>query len=569
MRHFLITLRLLSLAVALNLILIVQAATAQSSPAPSQATQQNVSASALAPRMDEYLNRLQRMNRFSGSVLVARNGQAILSRGYGLANRERNEPNTQQTKFRIGSVTKQFTAAAILLLQERGRLGVNDSICRFVADCPQTWQPVTIHQLLTHTSGIPNFTAFPEYGQLMTAPRTVAEIINTFRSRPLDFAPGTRFSYSNSGYILLGHIIERASNQTYGEFLRANVFAPLEMRNTGYATNEAALTNRAVGYTRDGDNIVVAQPIDMTVPFAAGGIYSTVEDLLKWDQALYTDRLLSRASRDAMFSRPYAFSDYGYGWVMANEGGRRTILHGGAIDGFQSFIARFPDERATVIVLSNNETTNDEQISRDLAGIMFGASVEMPRERRAIALAPEILNRYVGRYQLAPNFIITVTNENNRLMAQATAQDKLELFAESETDFFYQAVDAQITFERDAQGLVTGMVLHQNGRHIPGRRLSDNERQSRINVDARTLATYTGEYQLAPNVIVAVRLEGGRLMTQITGQQPFELIAQSETRFLVGGIDAEVEFERDATQNRTAALIIRQNGNTMRAAKIR
>ena len=559
-------LRLPSLAITLNLILVVQAVTAQSSPSP-QVTQQNVSA--LASRMDEYLSRLQRMNRFSGSVLVARDGRAILSRGYGLANRERNEPNTSQTKFRIGSLTKQFTAAAVLLLQERGRLRVTDSICRFVADCPQAWQPVTIHQLLTHTSGIPNFTDFAEYGQLMTAPRTVTEIINTFRSRPLDFAPGTRFSYSNSGYILLGHIVERASGQTYGEFLRANIFAPMEMRDTGYATNETTLSNRAVGYTQEGDNIRLAQAIDMTVPFAAGGLFSTVEDLLKWDQALYTDRLLSRASRDAMFSRPYTFSDYGYGWVMANEGGRRSILHGGAIDGFQSFIARFPDERATVIVLSNNEATNDEQIARDLAGIMFGASVEMPRERRAVALAPEVLNRYVGRYELAPNFIITVTNENNRLMAQATSQPKLELFAESETEFFYRAVDAQITFERDAQGRVTGMVLHQNGRHVPGRRLSDNERQGRVNIDAHTLATYIGEYQLAPNLIVAVRLEGERLMTQITGQPPFELIAQSQTRFLVGGVDAEVEFERDATQNRTTALIIRQNGNTMRAPKIR
>jgi len=214
----------------------VSAQTATTLPAPS--------APEIARKVEEYMNAAMRINRFSGSVLLARDGQPIVSRGYGLANIENDVSNTPQTVFRLGSVTKQFTAMAILLLQERGKLSVNDPICKYLADCPQTWQPITIKNLLTHTAGIPNYTDFPDFTKTAAAETTTAELITRFRDKPLQFALGEKFAYSNSGYYLLGAIIERVSGKSYPDFLQENIFAPLGMKHTGYDNPVRIIKNR-------------------------------------------------------------------------------------------------------------------------------------------------------------------------------------------------------------------------------------------------------------------------------------------------------------------------------------
>ncbi len=413
-------------------------------------------------KLDEYMTALTKTGRFSGSVLAARGGRVLLAKGYALANVELDVPNTAETKFRLGSVTKQFTAMSIMQLQEKGKLNVDDAVCKYVPECPEAWQKITIHHLLTHTSGIPNFTSFPNYVRTMHERSPVATTIERFKAKPLDFAPGEKFRYSNSGYVLLGYILEKAAGQEYADYLQQNIFGPLKMANSGYDTFSAVLKNRATGYSRRGGNLVNAAYLDMTIPHAAGALYSTVNDLYLWDQALYADTLVSKASLDRIFT-PFK-GDYAYGWMVTKRFNRKLISHGGGINGFATTIDRYPDDRACVIVLTNVEGSSVAPAARDLAAILFGENYRMPGTRKEVKVDPKIYDAYVGRYELAPNFILTVTRQGDRLITQATGQPQVEIFPESETVFFPKVVDATITFVKDAKGDVTHLVLDQNGR---------------------------------------------------------------------------------------------------------
>ena len=330
-----------------------------------------------AAQLDAYLSHLTATGAFRGSVLVGDNGM-LFSKGYGLADKDKHILNTPQTAFRIGSITKQFTAMAILILQERGKLHVQDHICIYIASCPSGWQLITIYQLLTHTSGIPDYTSFANFVATMGQPVTPEQLLNRFKNKPRDFLPGTKFRYSNSNYIVLGYIIEKASGESYALFLRENIFAPLQMRNTGYDENTPQLPKHATGYY---ENYVKTDFIDMSVPFAAGALYSTVLDMYMWDQALLTHRLVSQQSLDAMFT-PHTSCyqadcltpgdlGYGYGWYIAQDVNGKLIYHPGAIDGYISYNGFYPGRNVYIVVLSNLGTTDVLKIGSTLASMIL------------------------------------------------------------------------------------------------------------------------------------------------------------------------------------------------------
>jgi CubicO group peptidase (beta-lactamase class C family) len=335
------------------------------------ATTATLTAQDLAAELDTALQRVVEAGYLSGSVLVARDGQIILSQGYGLADRDKKIPNAAQTRYRIGSVTKQFTAMAILMLQEQGKINVQDPICDYLTDCPMAWKGIALHHLLTHTSGIPGFTELAGYETTKATPSSPDQTILRFRDRPLDFPPGEKWSYSNSNYVLLGKIIERASGQPYEDFLRTNIFEPLGMINTGYDHDQSDL---AIGYANE--ITTTADYLDMTIPYAAGSLYSTIEDLYRWDQALYTEQLVPQEALDAMFTA-YATiptsggMGYGYGWMIGQRFNRRIIFHGGGIDGYTSVIVRYPDDKVTVIVLTNQQNLDPTATSEVLATVVF------------------------------------------------------------------------------------------------------------------------------------------------------------------------------------------------------
>jgi CubicO group peptidase (beta-lactamase class C family) len=332
--------------------------------------------------IDDFVTNFAKQDRFSGSVLIAKDGKVLISKGYGLADVKQATPNTPQKVFRIGSMTKQFTAMAILLLQQQGKLNVKDLVCQLLPDCPETWQPITIRQLLNHTSGIPDFVAFPTHAAFKQKPRTPVELIAEFRDRPLDFVPGRQWAYSNSGYVVLGYLIEQLSGQPYCEFVGQHIFQPLQMTQSGCDSDALTRQDRVQGYAAPN---TLAGDIDMSVPYAAGGLYSTVEDLFLWDQSLYTTQLIPQALVDEMFRPSMPIPDaigisggYGYGWIIGEHVKHHVVWHRGGIEGFRSEIDRYLNDRITIIVLSNREDAAiDERghlaLASDIARLIFEA----------------------------------------------------------------------------------------------------------------------------------------------------------------------------------------------------
>lgn len=416
-------------------------------------------------RANEYLNALATLNRFRGTILIARDGRVLTTSSYGFANLEDEIPNTRQTKFHLASITKTFTAMAIMMLAERGKLNLQDPICKYLTDCPAALQPVSIHHLLTMSSGIPNFTDFPDWLQTRALPSNYANTIARFKDKPLDFPPGSKYNYSNSGYVLLAYIIEKASGKTYEGFLRENIFAPLKMANTGYDDNKVVLARRAIGYAREGIRLVRAPYLNTSVVKGAGGLYSTVDDLLLWDQALYEDKLVSRKSLETIFT--IHAGDFGYGWHIDEQFKRRRIFYDGVIIGFKSSISRYVADKVTIILLTNSDDVFINSAIRDLAAIVFGEKYNLPKERATVPQDAKTYDAYLGRYQLDTDLILNVTKEGNRLIGQVDGR-RFELLPETEAKFFVRDYDAQImfTFVKDEKGQVTHL-LYNRTQHAP------------------------------------------------------------------------------------------------------
>ena len=426
------------------------------------------SADDVAARIGEYMDAAAKIERFNGSVLLAKDGKVVFAKGYGLANAEHDVPNTPETRFRLGSITKQFTATAILLLRDQGKLTLDDPISKHLTDAPKSWDGVTVHHLLTHTSGIPSYTDSPIYRWRMTNPETVESMISRFKDLPLEFEPSSKFKYSNSGYFLLGAIIEKVSGKSYETFLQESIFDPLNMHDSGYDRPSKVLARRAAGYDRQGDTLANTQYLDMNQPYAAGSLYSTVGDLFKWDRALKDGKLLSQQSLVAMF-QPFK-NNYAYGWIVEDQNGRVRIGHGGGINGFATDFQRFPEENVCVVVLCNVVPADPGKVAGDLAAIAFGEIVELPTTREVAEIDPKVYDNYVGKYTLTSELTLTITKEDDRLFGQPTGQSKAELFPESETKFFLKVIDARLTFVRE-DGKVTHVILNHSGREVKGIRV--------------------------------------------------------------------------------------------------
>jgi CubicO group peptidase (beta-lactamase class C family) len=300
----------------------------------------------------------------------------LLSKGYGAANIEWDIPNTPSTKFRLGSITKQFTAASILLLVERGTLKLEDSIKTYLPDAPPAWERITIFNLLTHSSGIPNFTNLPAYKTQQLTDTPPATTIAMVRDKPLDFFPGEKMSYSNSGYVLLGYVIEKVSGGSYEQFVQDNIFTPLGMKDSGYDSNSAIIARRAAGYAPSPKGPVNAGYIHMSIPHAAGALYSTTEDLLRWEQGLFGGKVVSAASLQKM-TTPFK-NDYALGVVVQTTEGRTVVQHGGGIDGFNTFLAYYPADKLTVVVLANINGPAPGAIAAKLATVVHSGTVQKP-----------------------------------------------------------------------------------------------------------------------------------------------------------------------------------------------
>ncbi|MCW5982690.1 MAG: serine hydrolase [Bryobacteraceae bacterium] len=356
-------------------------------------------------RISRILQAYTDTGRFQGSVLVADRGEVILQKGYGMANLELNVPNRSDTKFRIGSLTKQFTAMLILQLAAEGKLKLDGKLSDYLPEYPKAAaERITIHQLLSHQSGIASYTTPDFMARRARDSFTPLELASVFWDRDLEFEPGSKYAYSNSGYHVLGLIVERMTGKSYEQVLKERILDALEMPDTGYDHTEAILSNRASGYTKTPDGVENATWVNMSIPFAAGGLCSTAPDLRKWDAALYTEKLVPHRYLELAFEPAAKFPDgggYGYGWMLGSRVlpvSKRHLpvqQHFGGIPGFTSMIIRLPEDRSLIVILANILGSEWGGVSNSIIQILYGEPAEIPKPSMADALARGIRARGV------------------------------------------------------------------------------------------------------------------------------------------------------------------------------
>ena len=419
-------------------------------------------------RMDQVVQSYVSNGTFAGSILVARGGDVIVSKGYGLANVEWNIPSTPSARFKVASITKQFTAAAILLLEERGRLKIDDLVKTYLPEAPPAWDRITLFHLLTHTAGFPGLQSPPTGRQppVESPDGTVAGFVTALMQRPLESPPGERFNYTNSGYLILGHLIQKLTGQSYETFIRENIFTPLGMKDSGL-DGPAVIARRAGSYTVTRNGLVNAPyASDRIVPNTAAGLYSTTEDLLRWQNGLYGGKVLSKASLDKM-TRPFK-DGYGLGVYIRTIDGRRAATHGGGVPPFAN-LTYFFDRGISVVVLGNLSVAPSAEIAGYLGALAYGDTVQLISEKKEITLPPSVIARYVGEYEFSNGQKMTARLDGGHLVLQTAGAPALTLLAESETRFFIRDRNLQIEFVRDTAGTVTELVVSQGTLQERGR----------------------------------------------------------------------------------------------------
>jgi len=394
------------------------------------------------------------------AAIVVRDGEILLRRGYGMADLEHGIPMRPDHVFRIGSITKQFTGVAILMLVDEGLLSLDDPLTRFFPEYPTGGRTVTVEQLLAHTSGIRSYTSMPEWEPTQRQDLTVAELIHLFQDQPFDFEPGEDWAYNNSGYILLGAIIEQLSNMTYADFVERRIFEPLGMTASFYGDEQRVIPNRIPGYSRPAGDWVNTEYLSMTHPYAAGSLLSTVDDLARWDRAISAGELLSEPGWRQAFT-PVLLNDgrstgYGAGWMRGRIGPYETAEHGGGINGFITNAVRVPDAGLFVAVLANadNPVASPDQLTLTLADIVLGGVMDEP----PVAVPDDRLQDYVGVYRINESATRTISLQEGTLYSQRSGGSRFELRPVADDVFLFPGSGSRLRFQREA-GVVTGMVM--------------------------------------------------------------------------------------------------------------
>jgi CubicO group peptidase (beta-lactamase class C family) len=476
-----------------------------------------------------------------------------------------------QTAFCIASITKQFIASAILKLQEEGKLSVDDKLSKYIPGFPRG-DEVTLRHLLTHTSGIHNHAPNPDIESVRTnAPGTEA-IIEEMKKDAYDFDPGTKWSYDNSGYFLLGYIVEKVSGQSYGDFLRENFFRPLGMTNTGVCRTHPDLPHEALGYGLGTNGFNRALNWDLSWLGGAGALYSTVEDLYRWNEAVFNGRVLKAASLKAAFTPVKIDEDqinsdfgYGFGWQVNRNRGLREIWHNGGVDGFRSYLLRVPDEKFTLTILANagpgRTNAAPDFLAQQLVEI-FLADKLAPLPVINTHVSPKSYDALTGCYKLAGK-ILTISRRGSHLFGQYADQAEKEIFPESDTEFFSK-IGTQAAFVKDSSGKAVKLIVQKSdGIEIGAVRVDIAE----VKVDPVVYDRLAGKYGFENGDELTVTREGSHLFAQCTGEPKCEIFPESETDYFWKVAEVKATFVKDAA-GKVTKVITHQNGKTFGAPKI-
>ena len=514
----------------------------------------------LTARFDALLSQQFKAQEPGAVALVARSGKPVYRKAFGMANLELNVPMKPENVFEIGSITKQFTAVGILLLEEEGKLSVTDPITKWVENYPTHGHSITIHHLLTHTSGIKSYTGMEKWSKLWRQDMTPMQMIDLFKNEPMDFAPGEKWSYNNSAYFILGYIIERASGMPYPEFLSKRIFLPLGLKNTYYGSMSKIIPNRASGYQKT-ESFVNAEYLSLTQPYAAGSIMSTVDDLLTWNTAIHAGKLIKKETLAKAFADPRLNNGknthYGYGWGLNDINGSLTYEHSGGIFGYLSNGIYLPKEDVYIVVLSNCDCNPPGVVSTRMAAVAIGKPY--PEAVASVKLDENFLKSLVGVYEFEDGSTRYVTFEEGQLYSQRAGGSKFRIFARDKSTFFFEEGFTELQFVTDKTGIQE--VLFKERRDIIKGKKTDKPIPVRVEipVPVDVLNTYAGVFEIQPGFNLTMTVENGRLMSQATGQQKFELFAESPTKFFLKVVDAQVEFVK-GPDGKVNTLFLYQNG---------
>lgn len=460
---------------------------------PSFFGQTRAPAADVTTALDQYLSIRTEMGRFSGAVLVARGDKIIFRKGYGFADLKQRVPYTPETRHQIASITKMFTAMAALKLRAAGRLRLEDSICKYLSDCPAAWQPITVQHLMRHTSGIPDYEEKLELGsaqylEFMTRPHVVQAIYEDAKRQPLDFKPGTKFHYSNTGYIVLGYVIAAVARRPFAAALTELVLKPARLKHTGVVGYGAQPQNLANGYTFGdigwektlagypltaghlkattqiyGRKLTNEERAALAPTSADGCLYSTLDDLLRWSRLMDGSSFVSAAEAQEIFTP--GLGGYGYGWYNETFLDFKRLRHTGALPGYTSQISKFPEEGVTLVIFSNLDRAPMQRIVRDVTAIIFGKPYDLPVRGTVTPLTAEQIAALVGDYRTMDGKLLKVYKEPDYpyLTAEIKDQYVAGLVPLSPTEFYFPLADGRAVFTLDAAGRSVGINMRYAG----------------------------------------------------------------------------------------------------------
>lgn len=519
-------------------------------------------------QVDDYLAEHSKPDAPGISLLIAKDGKVLYKKAVGMADLELNVPLTTDNVFEIGSITKQFTAVSILMLEEQGKLKIEDEITKYIPDYPTLGKTITIHHLLNHTSGIKSYTSMDSFMPLARTDMNPTEIIDKFKNEPMDFDPGEKFLYNNSGYILLGYIIEVVSGQSYAEFIQEHIFDKVGMTASYYGSMKKLIPNRAKGY-QDQNGFVNADYLSLTLPYAAGSIMSTVDDLLKWQNAISANSLIKRSSLEKAINGSTLNNGekipYGYGWGKGNINGSPSIEHSGGIFGYTTNGIFLPEENMYVIGLSNCDCSNVSNATNQIAAIALGKPY--PSEKNAITLSEEQLKKWVGAYQFEDGAIRYITFEDGLLKSQRQDSEKFTLYPMSSTHFIFEG--GTISYEFSEKDSLREARFTNAGNVSVGKEIDKAPPAEKVAITLapELLTQFIGKYELQPGFIIEVTTIDNQIFAQATGQPQFELFPEDEDSFFLKVVVASIDFNKNENGN-VVSLTLHQGGQNLEGKKI-
>ncbi|MDH7913096.1 serine hydrolase [Winogradskyella sp. SYSU M77433] len=510
-------------------------------------------------------------NAPGATILVAKNGKTIYRKAVGKSNLELGVDMIPENVFMLASITKQFTAVSILMLEEQGKLRLDDPITKFIPDYPTHGKNITVHHLLNHTSGIKSYTSIGDLRQVARQDKTLDELIDFFKNEPMDFDPGEDYRYNNSGYVLLGKIIEVVSGETYADFISNHIFQPLDMNASQYGSHRKIIKNRAMPYEETDNGYVNASYLSMSLPHAAGALTSTIDDMLKWQNALTNNTLIKASTFQKAINGSKLNNgehiDYGYGLGELMLKGSKGYTHSGGIFGTSTDGIYLIDEDVYVIGLSNCSCNNIGTVTKQLAATAIGKP--FPSMKDVIKLNEDQLKRWEGAYQFEDGSVRHIFFKDGALksMRESDTNTVFDIFPLSENRFIFKDNNIEYKFSKSADGKKQAIFITDSeniGKQIDK---AMPEARKEIKLSNAILSQYAGKYQLAPNFNVVITVKGNEIYAQATGQGQFPLFAENETTFFAKITALKMVFNKNAS-GKVESFTLYQGGQETIAKKI-